>query len=113
MPCRLPLTAQEIPAMMLLYVQLSEMGLLKRLVFGAWKDIMRAAALQESREEAEFLRQQLNKQADSIWHAPKARLVQMAMRELGFSSAEATGMRVGELRYRLKRHRDASAESTV
>jgi hypothetical protein len=57
-----------------------------------------SAAPKIAEEERLALRKKLGSTADSVWHMNKARLVQVAVRELSMDEAEATKHRVPQLR---------------
>jgi len=84
---------------------------LLRVIITAWaSDVARTKAA-EHKQENHFLRRALGKRADSIWLANQDDLVRMAVLNprLGLDEATARSMRVGELRYIMKKDKQQNA----
>jgi hypothetical protein len=70
-----------------------------RRVFNVWSTLVLGKARKLATEECASLREKLGSTADSVWKMNKARLVQVAVRELSMDEAEAMKKRVPELQH--------------
>jgi hypothetical protein len=69
-----------------------------RRVFNAWLTLVVTTARKIALEECTSLREKLGSTANSVWNMNKARLIQVAIRELSMDEPEATKLRVPQLR---------------
>ena len=76
-----------------------------QITFLAWKAETLHIDLERVNEECQKLAASIGKRTESMWHMRKADLVQVAMKDLGWTFNEANAARVGLLRLEIKENR--------